>query len=107
MYGDNEAEQRIKEYKEQLKSSAKGFAEVVYVHEYKYNGYRSFQEFATDEKNENWYLFSYSRNDALDFCSDFYVKIDNVEFSGTDTRDNNPYYALNFWHSYAAIVYDA
>ena len=106
MYGDNEAEQRIKEYKEQLKSSAKGFAEVVYVHEYKYNGYRTFQEFATDEKNENWYLLSYSRNDALDFRSDFYVKIDNVEFSGTDTRDNNPYYALNFWHSYAAIVYD-
>lgn len=106
MYGDNEAEQRIKEYKEQLKSSAKGFAEVVYVHVYEYNGYRSFQEFATDEKNENWYLLRYSSNDALDFRSDFYVKIDNVEFSGTDTRDNNPYYALNFWHSYAAIVYD-
>ena len=31
MYGDNEAEQRIKEYKEQLKSNAKGFAEVVYT----------------------------------------------------------------------------
>lgn len=109
MYGENEAEQRIKEYKEQLKSNAQGFAEVVYSHNYIFNGYSSFNEYATDKNNDVWtwsYLPSGVSKNSVEFISDFYAKVDNVEFSGVDTRDNNPYYALNFWHSTATIVYN-
>lgn len=109
MYGENEAEQRIKEYKEELKSNAQGFAEVVYNHNYIFNGYSSFNEYATDKNNDIWtwsYLPSGVSKNSVEFISDFYAKVDNVEFSGVDTRDNNPYYALNFWHSTATIVYN-
>ena len=109
LYGENEAEQRIKEYKEELKSNAQGFAEVVYSHNYIFNGYSSFNEYATDKNNDVWtwsYLPSGVSKNSVEFISDFYAKVDNVEFSGVDTRDNNPYYALNFWHSTATIVYN-
>ena len=109
LYGENEAEQRIKEYKEELKSNAQGFAEVVYSHNYIFNGYSSFNEYATDKNNNVWtwsYLPSGVSKNSVEFISDFYAKVDNVEFSGVDTRDNNPYYALNFWHSTATIVYN-
>ena len=110
MYGENEAEQRIKEYKEQLKSNAQGFAEVVYTQDYKYNGYRNFQEFVQNEEYQ-WYTtpplvdqFSEpnSKNTSVLYC-----KVDDVVLRGGDSRNNNPYYALNYWHSIAAIAYEA
>ena len=109
MYGENEAEQRIKEYKEELKSNAQGFAEVVYTQDYKYNGYRNFQEFVQNEEYQ-WYTtpplvdqFSEpnSKNTSVLYC-----KVDKVELSGSNTRSNNPYYTLNYWHSIAAIAYE-
>lgn len=110
MYGENEAEQRIKEYKEQLKSNAQGFAEVVYTQDYKYNGYRNFQEFVQNEEYQ-WYTtpplvdqFSEpnSKNTSVLYC-----KVDDVVLRGSNSRNNNPYYALNYWHSIAAIAYEA
>lgn len=109
MYGENEAEQRIKEYKEELKSNAQGFAEVVYTQDYKYNGYRNFQEFVENEEYQ-WYTIpplvdQFSEPNSKN-TSVLYCKVDKVELSGSNSRSNNPYYTLNYWHSIAAIAYE-
>ena len=104
MYGENEAEQRIKEYKEELKSNAQGFAEVVYTKDYIYNGIATFQDFVS---RGGWDLWNknYSKGSPVDYSS-LYCKVEDVEMSGSDSRSTNPYYALNFWHSQAAITYN-
>lgn len=104
MYGENEAEQRIKEYKEELKSNAQGFAEVVYSKEYTYNGVATFQDFMARAGWDRWDK-NYSKGNPVDYSS-LYCKVEDVEMSGSDSRSTNPYYALNFWHSQAAITYD-
>ena len=104
MYGENEAEQRIKEYKEELKSNAQGFAEVVYTKDYIYNGIATFQDFVS---RGGWDLWNknYSKGNPVDYSS-LYCKVEDVEMTGRDYRSTNPYYALNFWHSQAAITYN-
>ena len=104
MYGENEAEQRIKEYKEELKSNAQGFAEVVYSKDYTYNGIATFQDFVSRDGWELWRK-NYSKGNPVDYSS-LYCKVEDVEMTGRDSRSTNPYYALNFWHSQAAITYN-
>lgn len=104
MYGENEAEQRIKEYKEELKSNAQGFAEVVYSKDYTYNGIATFQDFVSRDGRELWRK-NYSKGNPVDYSS-LYCKVEDVEMTGRDYRSTNPYYALNFWHSQAAITYN-
>ncbi len=104
MYGENEAEQRIKEYKEELKSNAQGFAEVVYTKDYTYNGIATFQDFVSRGGWELWRK-NYSKGNPVDYSS-LYCKVEDVEMTGRDSRSTNPYYALNFWHSQAAITYN-
>ena len=104
MYGENEAEQRIKEYKEELKSNAQGFAEVVYSKEYTYNGVATFQDFMAKGGRDRWEK-NYSKGNPVDYSS-LYCKVEDVEMTGRDSRSTNPYYALNFWHSQAAITYN-
>ena len=104
MYGENEAEQRIKEYKEELKSNAQGFAEVVYTKDYTYNGIATFQNFVSRGGWELWNK-NYSKGNPVDYSS-LYCKVEDVEMTGRDYRSTNPYYALNFWHSQAAITYN-
>ena len=104
MYGENEAEQRIKEYKEELKSNAQGFAEVVYSKDYIYNGIATFQDFVSRGGWDLWRK-NYSKGNPVDYSS-LYCKVEDVEMTGRDSRSTNPYYALNFWHSQAAITYN-
>ncbi len=104
MYGENEAEQRIKEYKEELKSNAQGFAEVVYTKDYTYNGVATFQDFMAKGGRDRWEK-NYSKGNPVDYSS-LYCKVEDVEMTGRDSRSTNPYYALNFWHSQAAITYN-
>lgn len=104
MYGENEAEQRIKEYKEELKSNAQGFAEVVYSKDYTYNGIATFQDFVSRDDWDLWRK-NYSKGNPVDYSS-LYCKVEDVEMTGRDYRSTNPYYALNFWHSQAAITYN-
>ena len=104
MYGENEAEQRIKEYKEELKSNAQGFAEVVYTKDYIYNGIATFQDFVSRGGWDLWRK-NYSKGNPVDYSS-LYCKVEDVEMTGRDSRSTNPYYALNFWHSQAAITYN-
>lgn len=95
-YGENEAEQRMKEYKEQLRSNTSAFAEVVYSNEYTYNGYKTFQEFISNTAdNGNW-----MGNET----THIYCKVKGATLTGKDTRSTNPYYALNYWHSTVALV---
>lgn len=117
LYGENEAEQRMKEYKEELKANTSAFAEVVYTQDYKYNGQASFLDYVT--KSDNW---SYSGSDANDtntstvYCQmvDIVTKEEAAMVSGydpnavygfrtTENRSNNPYFALNYWNSTAAV----
>ncbi len=118
LYGENEAEQRMKEYKEELKANTSAFAEVVYTQDYKYNGQASFLEYVTN--SDNW---SYSGSDANDtntstvYCQmvDIVTKEEAAKVSGgydpnavygfrtTENRSNNPYFALNYWNSTAAV----
>lgn len=118
LYGENEAEQRMKEYKEELKANTSAFAEVVYTQDYKYNGQASFLEYVT--KSDTW---SYSGSDANDtntstvYCQmvDIVTKEEAAKISGgydpnavyglrtTENRSNNPYFALNYWNSTAAV----
>ena len=118
LYGENEAEQRMKEYKEELKANTSAFAEVVYTQDYKYNGHASFLDYVT--KSDDW---SYSGSDANDtntstvYCQmvDIVTKEEAAKISGgydpnavygfrtTENRSNNPYFALNYWNSTAAV----
>ena len=117
LYGENEAEQRMKEYKEELKANTSAFAEVVYTQDYKYNGQASFLDYVT--KSDNW---SYSGSDANDtntstvYCQmvDIVTKeeaamVNSYDpnavygFRTTENRSNNPYFALNYWNSTAAV----
>ena len=118
LYGENEAEQRMKEYKEELKANTSAFAEVVYTQDYKYNGQASFLDYVT--KSDYW---SYSGSDANDtntstvYCQmvDIVTKEEAAKISGgydpnavygfrtTENRSNNPYFALNYWNSTAAV----
>ena len=96
LYGENEAEQRMKEYKEQLRSNSSAFTEVVYSNEYTYNGYKTFQEFISNTAdNGNW-----MGNET----THIYCKVKGATLDGKDTRSTNPYYALNYWHSTVALV---
>ena len=96
LYGENEAEQRMKEYKEQLRSNSSAFTEVVYTNEYTYNGYKTFQEFISNTAdNGNW-----MGNET----THIYCKVKGANLTGKDTRSTNPYYALNYWHSTVALV---
>ncbi|MBO5748858.1 MAG: hypothetical protein J6R48_07585 [Muribaculaceae bacterium] len=111
-YGDNTAEQRKTEFIEQAKQNSDMFAEVVWSHEYTYNGFASFLDYINTKHGGNIYTYS----------SD-YVKIgsSNIKFklplqymySGRTfnnagfTRDNNPYYAMNYWHSKAFVWYSS
>lgn len=96
LYGENEAEQRMKEYKEQLRSNSSAFTEVVYSNEYTYNGYKTFQEFISNTAdNGNW-----MGNET----THIYCKVKGATLTGKDTRSTNPYYALNYWHSTVALV---
>lgn len=105
-YGDNEAEQRMKEYKEQLKQNSSGFSEVVYTHDYTYNGYKSFADYV---KNVTW-GDSYKdldvpiRNERT-FPVGIVYKVNDIKMTGTETMKNNPYYRLNFWHSTATLTH--
>lgn len=118
LYGENEAEQRMKEYKEELKANTSAFAEVVYTQDYTYNGQASFLDYVT--KSDDW---SYSGSDANDtntstvYCQmvDIVTKEEAAKVSGgydpnavyglrtTENRSNNPYFALNYWNSTAAV----
>lgn len=118
LYGENEAEQRMKEYKEELKANTSAFAEVVYTQDYKYNGQASFLDYVT--KSDNW---SYSGGDANDTnTSTLYCQMEDIVtkeeaamvvggydpnavygFRTTENRSNNPYFALNYWNSTAAV----
>ena len=103
-YGENEAEQRVNEYKEQLKSNTSGFAEVVYSQEYQYNGIETFHDYmALDRGDIMWDGFT---NWGGKSYSTLYCKVKDVTINDKDYRYNNPYYALNFWHSHAAVCYD-
>ena len=104
-YGDNEAEQRMKEYKEQLKQNSSGFSEVVYTHDYTYNGYKSFTDYV---KNVTW-GDSYKDLDVpirheRTFPVGVVYKVNDIKMTGTETMKNNPYYRLNFWHSTATLT---
>lgn len=109
LYGENEAEQRMNEYKEQLKANTEGFSEVVYTQEYTYNGRSSFQDYLS-ENNYNatttWSSYRDMVSEADKNTSTLYFNIDEIVTDGSDTRSNNPYYALNFWHSQATIAYN-
>jgi hypothetical protein len=117
-YGENEAEQRMKEYKEELKANTSAFAEVVYTHDYDYpTAVSSFLDYV--KMSDNW---KYTGNDATVmntssvYCQivDIVTKEEATMSAGndpnavytirpTESRSNNPYFALNYWNSFAAV----
>lgn len=117
-YGENEAEQRMKEYKEELKANTSAFAEVVYTHDYDYpTAVSSFLDYV--KMSDNW---KYTGNDATVMnTSSVYCQIVDIvtneeakmsagndpnavyTIRPTENRSNNPYFALNYWNSVAAV----
>lgn len=104
-YGDNTAEQRMREYVEEIKNNSDNFAEVVYTHDYVYKGYDSFNDLLNDWVNGKEFVVYDTEKlpNGNTFPTLLQYRLDDIGYTGTSTRDNNPYYALNFWHSTACI----
>ena len=113
-YGENTAEQRKTEFMEQAKQNSDMFAEVVWSHEYTYNGYASFLDYINKRHEGN--IDAYNSDYATKTIGSTNVKFRlplQYMYSGRTfinagfTRNNNPYYAMNYWHSKAFVWYSS
>ena len=113
-YGENTAEQRKTEFMEQAKQNSDMFAEVVWSHEYTYNGYASFLDYINKRHEGN--IDAYNSDYATKTIGSTSVKFKlplQYMYSGRTfinaafTRNNNPYYAMNYWHSKAFVWYSS
>lgn len=108
-YGENTAEQRKTEFVEQAKQNSDMFAETVWSHEYTYNGFSSFQNYIKSS-HEKGYAFRNGSKQIGTTSNYFTLPIQYQYYSRnlkdySYTRFNNPYYAMNFWHSKAFVWY--
>ncbi len=113
-YGENTAEQRKTEFMEQAKQNSDMFAEVVWSHEYTYNGYASFLDYINTKHDGNiaTYLSDYATKTIGSTSVKFklplqYMYSDRTLNNVGFTRNNNPYYAMNYWHSKAFVWYSS
>lgn len=108
-YGENTAEQRKTEFVEQAKQNSEMFAETVWSHEYTYNGFSSFQDYIKSNHRKG-YAFRNGSKQIGTTSKYFTLPIQYQYYSRnlkdySYTRFNNPYYAMNFWHSKAFVWY--
>ncbi len=109
-YGENTAEQRKVEFMEQAKQNSDMFVEVVWSHEYTYNGIATFQDYVRTKFDEG---FDAYRNSSIRIGTSYkyfslplqYMYNGRLFRDYSFTRDNNPYYAMNYWHSKAFVWY--
>ena len=113
-YGENTAEQRKTEFMEQAKQNSDMFAEVVWSHEYTYNGYASFLDYINKrhEGNIDAYISDYATKTIGSTSVKFklplqYMYSGRTFINAAFTRNNNPYYAMNYWHSKAFVWYSS
>lgn len=104
-YGKNTAEQRMREYVDEIKNNSDNFAEIVYTHDYVYKGYDNFHVLLDDwVKSKEFAVYDTEKlPNGNTFPTLLQYRLDDIGYTGYSTRDNNPYYALNFWHSTACI----
>lgn len=108
-YGENTAEQRKTEFVEQAKQNSEMFAETVWSHEYTYNGFSSFQDYIKSNHRKG-YAFS-NGSKRIGTTSKYFTLPIQYQYYSRNLKDynynrfNNPYYAMNFWHSKAFVWY--
>lgn len=108
-YGENTAEQRKTEFVEQAKQNSEMFAETVWSHEYTYNGFSSFQDYIKSNHRKG-YAFS-NGSKQIGTTSKYFTLPIQYQYYSRNLKDynynrfNNPYYAMNFWHSKAFVWY--
>lgn len=108
-YGENTAEQRKTEFVEQAKQNSEMFAETVWSHEYTYNGFSTFQNYI-QSNHKKGYAFS-NGSKRIGTTSNYFTLPIQYQYYSRNLKDysynrfNNPYYAMNFWHSKAFVWY--
>lgn len=108
-YGENTAEQRKVEFMEQAKQNSDMFVEVVWSHEYTYNGIATFQDYVRTKFNKDFDAYKNSTIRIGTSYKYFSLPLQYMYYGRSirlsSTRDNNPYYAMNYWHSKAFVWY--